>query len=54
MPHKMAASQIECSRLEQKSVIKFSLIKKLTPCEIYKKMRDVYREASFSLKILTN
>ena len=33
---KMSANQRSCSRHEQKSVIKFLVVKKYKPCEIYK------------------
>ena len=51
---KIVINQIECSRLEQRSVIKFFLTKKCKLCVIYRKMCDVYREACFSQKMFTN
>ena len=45
---KMAASQTECSSLEQRSVIKFLLAKMCKPCEVYKRMCHVYGEACFN------
>ena len=47
---KMAANQTESSRLEQRSVIKFLVAEKCKPCEIYRRMSDVYGEACFSEK----
>ena len=44
----MAENQIECTKLEQRSVIKFLLTEKCKPCEIYRTMSDVYGEACFS------
>ena len=35
---KMAANQTECFTLEQRSVIKFLLVEKGKPCEIYRRM----------------
>ena len=50
---KMAANQ--CSRLEQRSVMKFFAAEKRRPCEIYKRMCDVYGEGCFSKnKMFTN
>ena len=46
----MEANQIECSRLEQRSVIKFMVMEKCKPCEIYRRMCDVYEKAIFSKK----
>ena len=46
----MVANQTECSRLEQKSVIKFLLVGKGKLCEIYRRMRDVYGETCFNFK----
>ena len=40
----------QCSRLKQKSVIKFLLAEKCKPCEIHRRMYDVYREACFIQK----
>ena len=35
-------------QIEQRSVIKYLLAEKCDPCEIYRGMCDVYREACFS------
>ena len=35
-------------QIEQRSVIKYLLAEKYKPCEIYRRMCDVYGEASFS------
>ena len=40
----------ECTRLEQRSIIKFLLVEKCKPCEIYNRLCDVYGEAYFSKK----
>ena len=40
----MLAYQIECSRLEQRSLIKFVEAEKCKSCEIYKRMYDMYGE----------
>ena len=37
-------------QIEQSSVIKYLLAKKCKPCEIYRRMCDVYGEACFSKK----
>ena len=39
-----AANQTECSRLEQRSVIKFVVAEKCKPCEMYRRMCDIYGE----------
>ena len=41
-------NQTECSGLEQRSLIKFFVDEKCKPCEIYRRMCDMYREAGFS------
>ena len=46
----MVANQIECSRLEQRSVLEFLVAEKGKPCDIYRRMNDVYAEAHFSLQ----
>ena len=46
----MAANQIECSRLEQRSVIRYLVAEKYKPGEFY--MCDLYREACFVKKCL--
>ena len=46
----MVANQTECSRLEQRSIIKFLVADKRKPYEIYRLMCDVYRKAYFSQK----
>ena len=43
----MAANQTVL-QAEQRSVIKFLVGKKCKPCEIYKRICDVYREMCFS------
>ena len=39
---KNMSNQTECSRLEQRSVIKFLVAEKCKPCEIYRRIYDVY------------
>ena len=51
---KMAANQTECSLLEQNYVIKFLVVEKCKPCEIYWRVCNVYGEAYFSQKMFTN
>ena len=51
--YKMATNLIECSRLEQKSVIKFLAAEICKSCEIYRWMCDVYTEEYSSQKIFT-
>ena len=52
---KVVANQTECSRLEQRSVIKFLVAEKCNPCETYRKMYDVFRETYFiEKKMFTN
>ena len=46
----MLANQIECTRFEQRSVIKYLVAEKCKLCEIYRRICDVYGEACFSLK----
>ena len=46
----METNQTECSRFEQRYVIKFLLTKKCKQCEIYKRKCDMYREVCFSEK----
>ena len=45
---KMVVNQ--CSKLEQRSVIKFLVAEKCKPCESYWRMYNVNREAYFSQK----
>ena len=47
---KIATYQTECSRLEQRSVIKFLLVEKCKPYEIYKRMCNECWEACFCFK----
>ena len=47
-------NQIEYSRHEQRPVIKCLVDEKCKLCEIYRRMRDVYREVCFGKKIFTN
>ena len=51
---RMAANQTECFKLEQRSVIKSLVAEKCKPCEIYRRICNVYREASSYQKIYTN
>ena len=44
------ANQTECSRHEQRSVIKFLLAEKCKQYELYRRMCDVYGEACFRKK----
>ena len=46
----MVWNQTECSKLEQRSVIKFLVAEKCKPCEIYRKMCNVHGEACFNEK----
>ena len=39
-------------QIEQRSFIKYLLAEKSKPCEIYRRMYDLYREAYFSQKYL--
>ena len=50
----MAVKQIEYSRFEQRSVIKFLEVDKRKQCEIYKWMYDAYGEECLSQKMFTN
>ena len=50
----MVANQTVYSSFEQRSIIKFSVAEKSKPCEIYRRMCDVYREECFSQKMFTN
>ena len=43
-------ANLESLRLEQRSVIKFLVAEKCKPCEIYRRLCDVYETASFSQK----
>ena len=47
---KMLANQTKCSRLEQRSIIKFLVVERYKPYEIYRRMCDVYGEACFDEK----
>ena len=47
---KITGKQIEWSLLEQRSVIKYLVAEMCKPCEIYRKMCVMYREACFSKK----
>ena len=40
----------KCSRLEQRSVIKFLVAEKCKQCEVYRRMCNVYGEAYFNKK----
>ena len=51
---KMVTNQTESSGLEQKSVIKFLEDDKCKPCEIYRRICNVFREACFSQRMFTN
>ena len=50
----MMANPTECSRLEQRSVIKFLVTDKYKPSETYRRMYIVYGEGGFSQKMFTN
>ena len=50
----MAANETQCSRIEQRSLIKFLLAEKCKPREIYRRICDVYGEACFSQKMFTS
>ena len=45
---RMAPNQTECSKLEQKSVIKSSVAEKCKPCKIQIRVFDVFRETCFN------
>ena len=47
---KMAANQTKCSWLKRRSVIKCLVAENCKPCEIYRRISYVYREASFNNK----
>ena len=46
----MAEDQKECSRLEQRPVIKVLMVEKCKPCGIYRRMCNVYKDICFSKK----
>ena len=46
----MVANQTESTRLEQRLIIKFLVAGKNKPCEIYRRMCDVCKEACFNKK----
>ena len=48
------SGQLKYLRLGQRSVIKFLVAEKSKPCEIYRRMCDVYGEACFSQNIFPN
>ena len=50
----MKENETECSRLKQRSVIKFPVAEKSTPYEIYRRIYDVYGDKYFSQKKFTN
>ena len=50
----MASNQTEYFRLEQKSLTEILVAEKSKPCEIYKRMCDMYGEACFNEKICSN
>ena len=41
---------MECSRFEQRSVVKFLMAEKFKPSEIYRRKCDVYKELCFNEK----
>ena len=45
---KMASTKTESSRLEQRSVVKFSMVEKCKPCQIFRRMCYAYGEACFT------
>ena len=49
---KIVANQADCFWLQQSSVIKFLVTEKCKPCEICRRMYDVYVERCFSKKML--
>ena len=51
---KMVANPTECSKLEQRSVMKFLMAEKHKACEIHRRMCDVYEEACLSQKMFIN
>ena len=54
MKFKIVVNLTEYSRLEQRSVMKFLMAENCKPCEIYRRIWEVYREAYFSIKMFTN
>ena len=44
----MVANQTQCSKFQQRSIMKFLVADKYKPCEIYRRMYYVYGEACFS------
>ena len=46
----MVENQKQCSKLEQRSVVKFLLAEKYKPCKIYRRMRDVHGEVCLNQK----
>ena len=47
----MIANLVDSFRLEKSSVIKVLLAKNYKPCEIYRRMCDVYCKAYFSINV---
>ena len=43
-----------CSRIEQRSVIKFLVAEQCKPSDIFRRMSDMYEEACCSQKMSTN
>ena len=43
----MLANQIDLSRLEQKPVFKYFMTEECKPCEIYRRICDVYGKVCF-------
>ena len=43
-----------CSGLEQRSVIKFLVVEKYKPCEVYRRMRDVCKKQALVKILFTN
>ena len=50
----MVKNQTDSSRLEQRSVIKVLVAEKCKPCDIHRKICDVYGEVCFIEKLFTN
>ena len=50
----MTVNQTDCSKLEERSVITFLVAEKCKPCEIYRRISDVYGEACFNQNIVVN
>ena len=48
----MVVNQIECSKLDQRYVVIFLEAEKCKPCEIYRRMCDVYEKGCFIPKSL--